>query len=180
MLGPIAGRGRWQFGCLASRKKHGSRLCLLIPYMRFAPRVEFKKSGRVTTIRTMTSAPSMTARTHSVLPTSLICISGCGPSPEPRHGLNTNSNRQPRCLLPRFTGSTTGDSVACPHPGASCIRTGTPGSQSRTSSPTVAMRLEVEPATKLYKAGQIGPPAAMFIDKDTQWREFGLLEWRIS
>jgi len=45
---------------------------------------------------------------------------------------------------------------------------------------TVAMRLEVEPATKLYKAGQIGPPAAMFIDKDTQWREFGLLEWRIS
>ena len=45
---------------------------------------------------------------------------------------------------------------------------------------TVAMRLEVEPATKFYKAGQIGPPAAMFIDKDTQWREFGLLEWRIS
>jgi DUF1680 family protein len=45
---------------------------------------------------------------------------------------------------------------------------------------TIAMRLEVEPATRLYKAGQIGPPAAMFIDKDTQWREFGLLEWRIS
>jgi hypothetical protein len=45
---------------------------------------------------------------------------------------------------------------------------------------TIAVRLEVEPATKLYKAGQIGPPAAMFIDKDTQWREFGLLEWRVS
>ena len=45
---------------------------------------------------------------------------------------------------------------------------------------TVAMRLEVEPATEFYKAGQIGPPAAMFLDKDTQWREFGLLEWRIS
>ena len=45
---------------------------------------------------------------------------------------------------------------------------------------TVAVRLEVEPATKLYKAGQIGPPAAMFIVKETQWREFGLLEWRIS
>jgi hypothetical protein len=45
---------------------------------------------------------------------------------------------------------------------------------------TIAVRLEVEPTTKLYKAGQIGPPAAMFIDKDTQWREFGLLEWRIS
>ena len=45
---------------------------------------------------------------------------------------------------------------------------------------TIAVRLEVEPTTKFYKAGQIGPPAAMFIDKDTQWREFGLLEWRIS
>ena len=45
---------------------------------------------------------------------------------------------------------------------------------------TIAVRLEVEPATKFYKAGQIGPPAAMFIEKDTQWREFGLLEWRIS
>jgi len=45
---------------------------------------------------------------------------------------------------------------------------------------TAAMRLEVEPATKFYRAGQIGPPAAMFIEKDTQWREFGLLEWRIS
>lgn len=45
---------------------------------------------------------------------------------------------------------------------------------------TTAVRLEVEPTTKLYKAGQIGPPAAMFIERDTQWREFGLLEWRIS
>jgi len=45
---------------------------------------------------------------------------------------------------------------------------------------TMAVRLEVEPTTKLYKAGQIGPPAAMFIERDTQWREFGLLEWRIS
>ena len=45
---------------------------------------------------------------------------------------------------------------------------------------TIALRLEVEPTTKLYKAGQIGPPAAMFIDKDAEWREFGLLEWRIS
>ena len=45
---------------------------------------------------------------------------------------------------------------------------------------TTAVRLEVEPTTKFYKAGQIGPPAAMFIERDTQWREFGLLEWRIS
>lgn len=45
---------------------------------------------------------------------------------------------------------------------------------------TIAVRLEVEPTTKLYKAGQIGPPAAMFIERDTQWREFGILEWRIS
>jgi uncharacterized protein len=45
---------------------------------------------------------------------------------------------------------------------------------------TMAVRLEVEPTTTFYKAGQIGPPAAMFLDKDKQWREFGLLEWRIS
>lgn len=45
---------------------------------------------------------------------------------------------------------------------------------------TIAVRLEVEPTTKFYKAGQIGPPAAMFIERDTEWREFGLLEWRIS
>jgi uncharacterized protein len=45
---------------------------------------------------------------------------------------------------------------------------------------TMAVRLEVEPTTTFYKTGQIGPPAAMFLDKDTQWREFGLLEWRIS
>jgi hypothetical protein len=45
---------------------------------------------------------------------------------------------------------------------------------------TIAVRLEVEPTTMLYTAGQIGPPAAMFIERDTQWREFGLLEWRIS
>jgi hypothetical protein len=45
---------------------------------------------------------------------------------------------------------------------------------------TIAMRLEIQPTTTFYKTGQIGPPAAMFLDKDTQWREFGLLEWRIS
>ena len=49
-------------------------------------------------------------------------------------------------------------------------------------APVTAMsvRLEVEPTTRLYKAGQIGPPAAMFLERDIQWREFGLLEWRIS
>ena len=124
------GPGRWQFGCPVSRIKHGSRLCLPIPYMRFAPRVEFKKYGRATTIRTMTSALSMTAKIHSAPPTSLICISECGPSPEPQHGLNTNSNRRPRCLLRKSIGSTTGDSAAYPRPGASFIRMGMTGSQS--------------------------------------------------
>ncbi len=45
---------------------------------------------------------------------------------------------------------------------------------------TSAVRLEVEPQTKLYKAGEIGPPAANFLKEDTSWREFGLLEWRVS
>ena len=81
------------------------------------------------------SVPSTMARTHSAPPTSLICISGCGRSPEQQHGLNTNSNCQPRCLLRKSIGSTTGDSAACPRPGACCIRMGTLGSQSRTQSP---------------------------------------------
>jgi len=45
---------------------------------------------------------------------------------------------------------------------------------------TSAVRLEVEPASILYKAGMIGPPAAMFIDEDVEWREFGIIEWRIK
>jgi len=45
---------------------------------------------------------------------------------------------------------------------------------------TSAVRLEVEPESKSYKAGMIGPPAAMFIDKDIEWREFGIIEWRIK
>ena len=45
---------------------------------------------------------------------------------------------------------------------------------------THALRLEVEPRTVSYKAGQIGPPAAMFIDEDVEWREFGVIEWQID
>lgn len=45
---------------------------------------------------------------------------------------------------------------------------------------TSAMRLEVEPETRLYKAGDIGPPATSFLKEGTQWREFGILEWRVS
>jgi uncharacterized protein len=45
---------------------------------------------------------------------------------------------------------------------------------------TIAVRLEVQPTTTFYKTGQIGPPAAMFLEKDIQWREFGLLELRVS
>jgi hypothetical protein len=45
---------------------------------------------------------------------------------------------------------------------------------------TTALRLEIEPATIPYKAGDIGPPDAMFIREDVDWRECGLLEWRIA
>ena len=45
---------------------------------------------------------------------------------------------------------------------------------------TRALRLEVEPRTVSYKAGQIGPPAAMFIDEDIEWREFGIIEWQFG
>ncbi len=45
---------------------------------------------------------------------------------------------------------------------------------------TTAVRLEVEPQNILYKAGAAGPPAAMRISKDTIWREFGIIEWRVK
>lgn len=45
---------------------------------------------------------------------------------------------------------------------------------------TTAVRLEVEPQTVSYKAGEIGPPAAMFISEDIDWREFGLIEWQVG
>jgi hypothetical protein len=45
---------------------------------------------------------------------------------------------------------------------------------------TTAMGLAVEPRTVSYKAGEIGPPAAMFIDEDIEWREFGLIEWQLG
>jgi hypothetical protein len=45
---------------------------------------------------------------------------------------------------------------------------------------TTAVRLEVEPQTVHYGAGEIGPPAAMFIDEDIDWREFGVIEWEVK
>jgi hypothetical protein len=45
---------------------------------------------------------------------------------------------------------------------------------------TTAVRLEVEPETIQYRAGEIGPPAAMFIDEDIAWREFGIIEWEVA
>ena len=43
-----------------------------------------------------------------------------------------------------------------------------------------AVRIEIEPETISYKSGQIGPPAAMFIDADIEWRECGVIEWRVE
>lgn len=45
---------------------------------------------------------------------------------------------------------------------------------------TTAVRLEVEPQTVPYRAGEIGPPDAMFISEDLNWREFGIIEWRVE
>ena len=44
---------------------------------------------------------------------------------------------------------------------------------------TTAVRLEVEPKAISYKAGQIGPPDAFFLNKDVVWRECGIIEFRI-
>lgn len=45
---------------------------------------------------------------------------------------------------------------------------------------TTAIRIEIEPVTKHYKSGEIGPPEAMFLNRDIDWREFGLIEWRVK
>jgi len=45
---------------------------------------------------------------------------------------------------------------------------------------TTAVRIEVEPVTRQYKSGEIGPPDAMFLNRDIDWREFGLIEWRVK
>jgi len=45
---------------------------------------------------------------------------------------------------------------------------------------TDAVRLEIVPQSIQYHAGQIGPPDAMFVNRDIEWREAGVLEWRIS
>jgi DUF1680 family protein len=45
---------------------------------------------------------------------------------------------------------------------------------------TTAVRLEIEPRTVHYAAGEIGPPAAMFLDDDVDWRELGIIEWRVT
>jgi DUF1680 family protein len=45
---------------------------------------------------------------------------------------------------------------------------------------TTSVRIEVEPATLHYKSGEIGPPAAMFLNQAIDWREFGLIEWRVK
>ena len=42
-----------------------------------------------------------------------------------------------------------------------------------------AVRLEVEPQTVQYHAGEVGPPAAMFINEDVAWRESGVIEWAV-
>ncbi len=45
---------------------------------------------------------------------------------------------------------------------------------------TTAVRIEVEPQSILYKKGAAGPPWAVTIDEDVNWREFGMIEWRVK
>jgi hypothetical protein len=45
---------------------------------------------------------------------------------------------------------------------------------------TAGIRLEIEPRQIEYKVGQIGPPDGFMLSQDVQWREAGVLEFRIS
>jgi len=44
---------------------------------------------------------------------------------------------------------------------------------------TTAVRIEVEPKKIAYKSGQIGPPEALILEKDIEWRESGIIEWKV-
>ena len=44
---------------------------------------------------------------------------------------------------------------------------------------TTGVRIEIEPVTRQYKAGEIGPPEAMFLTQAIAWRELGVIEWRV-
>ena len=44
---------------------------------------------------------------------------------------------------------------------------------------TTSVRIEIEPVTRHYKSGEIGPPEAMFLTRDIAWRELGVIEWRV-
>ena len=44
---------------------------------------------------------------------------------------------------------------------------------------TTAVRIEIEPVTRQYRSGEIGPPEAMFLTRDIAWRELGVIEWRV-
>jgi DUF1680 family protein len=45
---------------------------------------------------------------------------------------------------------------------------------------TTAVRISIEPASRHYASGEIGPPDAMFLAREMDWREFGLIEWRVK
>ncbi len=45
---------------------------------------------------------------------------------------------------------------------------------------TEAVRLEVEPQSISYRAGEIGPPAALYLKADIDWRECGVIEWQVN
>jgi hypothetical protein len=42
------------------------------------------------------------------------------------------------------------------------------------------LRLEVEPDSIRYATGQIGPPGAFFLERPIDWRECGVIEWRVQ
>jgi hypothetical protein len=79
------------------------------------------------------------------------------------------------------TSSATSTNATANKPAGS-FRESTEGLRAACSDPvvTTAVRLEVEPQTVSHKAGEIGPPVAMFIDEDVEWRELGVIEWQVE
>lgn len=87
------------------------------------------------------------------------------------------------CKLPeswRIVVLQAGEWIPVTSPGSTTVEKDAFSSVEFDPVTTTAVRLEVEPRTVHYRAGEIGPPAAMFIDQDIDWREFGIIEWEVE
>ena len=153
--------------------------------------------GPATTIRTTILQPCTTGFDPLNSADESHCTSGCGrPRGQPAWVEYTFRKPTPVSTPQRSTGRTIAGSAVFRRRGGAVPRMVPRGSRlkrrrrsrwRRTASTasdfepvtTTAVPIEVEPATRHYKSGEIGPPDAMFLDAAIAWREFGIVEFRV-